>query len=110
MAIAPALPFRARPGGLELRLRVTPKAAREDIAGLKAEADGGTRLSVKVRAAPERGRANAAVIALLARRLDLPKSAFRLLAGESDRDKTLLVSGEPEELGARAARLIGAAQ
>lgn len=109
MATRPTLPFRVRADGLELRLRVTPKAAREGIAGLRPQADGGARLAVKVRAAPERGRANAAVIALLARGLGLPKNALSLLAGESERDKTLLVNGPAAELEARIGRLIGGA-
>lgn len=70
----------ARPGA-RLVLRVTPKAARNHL----SEADG--IVSVRVTTVPENGKANAAVIKLLARALDLPKSRLRLLRGQRGRDK-----------------------
>jgi uncharacterized protein YggU (UPF0235/DUF167 family) len=45
---------------------------------------------------------------MLARASDLPKSAFALLSGETDRNKTLLVSGNPAALEALIARLVNA--
>jgi uncharacterized protein YggU (UPF0235/DUF167 family) len=86
---------------LRLALRVTPRARRAGVGGLAPGRDGAPRLKVAVTAAPEDGAANAAVVALLARAAHLPKSAFTLVAGLSDRDKLVRVSGAPDDLAAR---------
>lgn len=79
---------------------MTPGARKDAVEGLQPRAEGGRVLKVKVTAPPEDGRANAAVIALLAKRWRLPKSAFTLLRGERDRNKTLLIAGDPAALTA----------
>ncbi len=53
----------------------------------------GDALKVAVQAAPEKGKANAAVAALLARALSVGTGAVRLLAGGASRDKTFLIEG-----------------
>ena len=71
------LPFdAAADGGLRVTLKVTPKAARAAIVG--ADADGNAFLKVAVTAAPERGKANAAAIKLLARAWRLPPSSLSM--------------------------------
>lgn len=60
--------------------------------------DGVTVLKVRVTEPPEDGKANAALIKLLAKAWKLPKSSLTLVAGHSDRRKTLAVAGEPAEL------------
>ena len=86
--------------GAVLRLRVTPNARADSIEGIEPDAEGQDQLRVKVRAVPEKGRANAAVIALLAKRLGIPKSAFSVMSGDTSRNKRLAVSGEPAALRA----------
>lgn len=86
------------PGGVRLAVRVTPKAARNAIAGIAPEADGGAVLKVSVTAVPEDGKATAAVIALLAKHWRLPKSDFSVITGATDRRKTLLIAGDPVAL------------
>ena len=71
------------------------QASRDEVTGLHTAADGAVSLAVKVTAAPDKGRANKAVIETLARASRLPKSAFTLVSGETDRNKTLLVTGNP---------------
>lgn len=68
--------------------------------------DAGIRLRVLVTAPPEDGKANAAVIKLLAKAWRLPKSAFVVIAGETDRNKVLFVAGDPMALEARLAPLM----
>jgi len=63
---------------------VKPGAKTNAILGFHGDA-----LKVSVTAAPERGRANRAVIALLAARLKVPPSAIRIVAGEGSRDKVV---------------------
>jgi uncharacterized protein (TIGR00251 family) len=84
--------------GVRVRLRVQPRARRNRIDGLAPEADGGMALKVAVTAAPEDGKANAAVITLLAAAWNLPKSAFTVVVGATDRRKIIHLQGDPARL------------
>jgi uncharacterized protein YggU (UPF0235/DUF167 family) len=92
------LPFAPSTDGLHVRLRVTPRARRVGIGGVVAEADGEVCLKVSVSAAAENGRANAAVLALLAKEWGLPRSSLSVKAGNADRRKIIGVVGDPDEL------------
>ena len=81
-------------GGVTIDVLVTPRAARERLGPV---VDG--RLKVAVTAPPVEGEANAAVRALLARALGVPKGAVEVLRGETGRRKTVRVIG----IGATAA-------
>ena len=80
----PDLGGLARAGG-EIAVRVTPRASRNAV----ERSDSGIR--VFVTAVPEGGRANAAVVKLLARALGVPKSSLRLVRGETGRDKVFRI-------------------
>jgi uncharacterized protein (TIGR00251 family) len=82
--------------GVVLRLKVSPGASRE---GISRGADGSLRLAVT--AAPERGKANAAAVALLARALDIPKSSIAVIQGAASRQKTVRIAGDARALGAK---------
>ena len=84
-----------------MALKVAPKAARAGIAGVEADAAGRAALKVRVTEAPEGGKANAAVVKLLAKAWRLPKGALEITAGAKDRRKTLLVAGDGHALAAR---------
>jgi uncharacterized protein (TIGR00251 family) len=87
-----------------LAVRVTPRAAREDVAGVVETGDGKVALSVRLNAPPVEGAANRALIALLARKLGVPRSAVSIVSGEASRLKTVrLARVDPERL----ARLCG---
>jgi len=94
-------PFAKLAEGLSIRVHARPGARRDAIEGLKAEADGSTALRVSVRAAPEDGKANAAIARLLAAEWEVPKSRLRLLSGARDRRKVFVLTGEPADLSAR---------
>jgi uncharacterized protein YggU (UPF0235/DUF167 family) len=100
-APSPALPFITTRHGLSLAVKVTPKAAADRIDGPFVDADGRVRLKLSVAAPPDGGRANAAVIALLARTLDLPASAFTLARGTTNRRKTLTIGGDGADIASR---------
>ena len=72
-------------GRLRLRLKVQPKARRSAIQGVIRDAEGEVALKIAVSAAPEGGKANAAVAALLAETLGVAKSAVSVVAGATDR-------------------------
>ena len=75
-----------------LNVRVTPGARQDELAGWQ-----GTALKVKVRAAPEKGKANDAVCALIAQALGLPARSVLVERGHTSRGKLLLVDGLEEE-------------
>jgi uncharacterized protein len=101
-----ALPFKPDEGGGLLFIRVTPKSARGEIAGLYTGPDGRLSLQVKVRAQPEKGKANEAAIELLAEVLDLPKRALAITAGATDRLKTVRIAGAPATISQKLNDLI----
>jgi uncharacterized protein YggU (UPF0235/DUF167 family) len=90
---------------LTLFLRVTPNAGRDAIEGIEQRHDGGAVLRVRVKAVPDKGKANAGVIALLAKALDVPKSSISIAAGETARLKTVVVVGDGVSLAERLAAI-----
>ncbi len=93
-----ASPVTAAADGVRVAVRLTPKARRNAVQGLAAEADGGSVLKVAVTAVPEGGKANAALIKLLAKEWRLPKSTIEIASGATDRRKTLAVRGDATAL------------
>jgi uncharacterized protein YggU (UPF0235/DUF167 family) len=102
-----AQPWRISGAHLLLAVRVTPRSSREIVEGIWHDADGGAWLSVKVRAAPDDGQANKAVIALLAKTLGLPKSAITLESGAAARLKRLQLVCTTYEIEAQLRTLAG---
>ena len=97
---------RTQPGGLVLVVRLTPKAARDAIDGIGESADGKTHLKARVRAVPEKGKANKALEVLLAAWLSMPASSVSVIAGGTARLKTVQVAGDPEALARAMADLL----
>ena len=82
-----------------VRLKVSPGAARAAVVGRHGES-----WKLRVAAAPERGKANEAVLALLAEALAVPRSSVTLVSGGSSRDKIVELAGiEPDEIERRLA-------
>lgn len=99
--------FRTLPAGVELFVRLTPKSSADAVEGVAVAADGSRRLKVRVRAAPENGKANAALERLVASWLKLPKGDVTLIAGGTSRLKTLRVGGDPREVTAKIEARVG---
>ncbi|MBU6474183.1 MAG: DUF167 domain-containing protein [Alphaproteobacteria bacterium] len=87
--------------GLRFAVRLTPKGGRDKIDGWSAGADGRPHLKARVSAPPEAGKANAALIALLAKTLGVAKSAVAIAGGETSRLKQVDVAGDADYLRAR---------
>ncbi|HEY9233789.1 MULTISPECIES: DUF167 family protein [Phenylobacterium] len=81
---------------MRLAVRVTPKGGRDAIDGWALDANGRPHLKVRVSVAPTEGAANAAVIAFLAKQLGRPKSALRIVSGETSRLKMVEIEGLDE--------------
>ncbi len=94
----PSEPFYATAGGVRLRFLVTPGAARSRIEGVRADVGGGCVVKVAVAAEPERGKANAALIRLLAEEWDVPRSSLTVVTGAADRRKTIVIGGDTAKL------------
>ncbi|MDQ3379075.1 MAG: DUF167 domain-containing protein [Actinomycetota bacterium] len=71
-----------------LRLRVSPGASRSEIVRRYGEA-----WKIRVDAVPESGRANRAVVDLLAATFEIPRSRITIVGGRASRDKTVVVEG-----------------
>ena len=93
-------PWRVSGDGFVVAVLLTPKAAFNRIEGITELADGRNVLQARVRAAPEKGKANAALEALLAKVLGVPKSAVRVIAGRTSRLKSVQVAGHPDSISA----------
>lgn len=100
-------PWRAERDGVRLAVRVTPRASKDEACGLWCDADGQPWLALKVRAAPDDGQANKAVIATLSKALGIPKSAFTLESGAAARLKRLKIVCNAYEIEARLSALAG---
>jgi uncharacterized protein (TIGR00251 family) len=87
-----------------LRLRVSPGASRSEIVGRHGEA-----WKARVTAPPESGKANDALVELLASTLGVSRSGVEIVAGHGSRDKTVVVRGlDGDDVDARLAAPAGA--
>ena len=96
-----------RPQSARLFVRVSPGASKDAIDGIWQGPGGERRLIVKVRAAPDKGKANDAVINLLSKQLGLPRSAISITAGQTARLKTVCINENVRALRAAMTKLTG---
>jgi uncharacterized protein (TIGR00251 family) len=86
-----------REGSVRFTVRAQPRASRTEIAGAY-----GDSVKIRLTAPPVEGAANAELIAFLAKKLGVPKSAVRVVKGERGREKVVEVDGRSaEDVGAR---------
>jgi uncharacterized protein (TIGR00251 family) len=88
MTASATVDLQETPQGIVLAVRAQPGARRNAITGIHAAA-----LKVAVTAAPEKGKANDAIVALLCERLDLARSQVEIVAGDASRQKKLRIAG-----------------
>ncbi len=86
------LDVQIKNGAVIVKVRAQPKASRDAIVG-----EHGGALKVAVTAPPDKGKANKAIVELLAKALGIPKSNIELVAGTTSRDKTLAIRGVTRE-------------
>ncbi|HWC62349.1 MAG TPA: DUF167 domain-containing protein [Rhizomicrobium sp.] len=87
-------PYSITEKGVRLAVRLTPRAARDGIAGLAQDAEGRPFLAIRLTAPPVDGAANKALIAFLAKALGLRKADIEIRSGETGRLKILDLSGD----------------
>jgi uncharacterized protein YggU (UPF0235/DUF167 family) len=96
-----ATPARPLADGIELALKVIPRAGRTMLAGVERDAGDRAWLVLRLAAPPVEGEANAALLRFLADRLGVSVSACRLVAGTTGRRERVRITGEPDRLLAR---------
>ena len=84
------------PEGVTLPVKLIPNAGRDEIVGWENDA-----LKIRITSVPEKGKANAHLIKLLAKSLKVSKSAISIMQGEKNRQKTLLIKGDPDAIGSQ---------
>jgi uncharacterized protein (TIGR00251 family) len=95
--VKPAGPASPTATGVRLRLRVQPRASREEVSGTM-----GDEIRVRLTAPPVNGAANEALVRFLASRLAVSRAAVVLVSGHTGRSKVVEVAGlSAEEAGRR---------
>jgi uncharacterized protein (TIGR00251 family) len=84
--------IETRGDDVRFEVRAQPRASRTEVAGTHGEA-----IKIRLAAPPVEGAANAELIAFLARRLGVSKSAVRIVKGERGKNKLVEVAGVSEE-------------
>ncbi len=93
--------FETTSDGLLVRVRLHPAARKDGITGMGEGVDGRWMLKAAVTKPPEGGKANQALIKMLAREWRVAKSSFAVYQGQTNRNKVLKLHGEARELAAR---------
>jgi uncharacterized protein (TIGR00251 family) len=89
-----AVPWSPVPGGLALAVRLTPKSSRDALEAPETLSDGRVVLKARVRAVPEDGKANEALLRLVAKALGISFRDVGLVSGATSRLKTLRIAGD----------------
>jgi uncharacterized protein len=86
------------PGGVRVAIHLQPRGRVDRVIAVAAAAGGGQVLKASVREPAENGRANEALLQLLARTWQLPRSDLAIVAGATSRHKIVHISGDPRQL------------
>ena len=78
-----------------------PRGGRDAVDGWVEDADGKPQLKARVSVPPEDGKANKALIVLLAKKLDVARTSVRIVTGETSRLKTIEIDGDSAAIAAR---------
>lgn len=79
-------------------VRLTPKGGRDVVEGWARDAKGAPILKARVAAPPERGKANAALVSLLAEFFAVPEKAVTIASGAAARIKRIRIDGDRDAL------------
>jgi uncharacterized protein (TIGR00251 family) len=97
-------PYRRTDEGIRLAVRLTPRGGRAGFDGVGRDADDTAFVRARVSAPPVDGRANRALVRLIARALDVPASRCEIVLGAKARQKTIGITGDPAALAKRLDR------
>ena len=91
-------PLRAAADGVRVAIRLTPRGRGDRVEGVVRGADGAAALQVSVTAPPADGRANDALLRLLAKEWSVARRDLAIVSGLKCRNKLVHVTGDPEAL------------
>ena len=74
-----------------LRIKVIPKSPKNEIVEIMEDADGEKTIKIRIKAAPEKGKANAELIKFLSKEMQIDKSRISILSGKSDTLKLIKI-------------------
>ncbi len=89
-----AKPYQRVGGEIRLAVRLVPRAARTDFAGVDQDAAGRAFIRARVTPPAEGGKANRALLKLLGKALGLPASRLEIVAGRQQRSKTIRITDD----------------
>jgi len=101
------MPFAAAPSGVRVAIRLTPRARADRLEGIVHAVDGAPLLKASVTAPPVEGRANDALVGLLAKNWGVPRRDLAIIGGAKSRNKTVHVAGDAADLLKRLRSLLG---
>ncbi len=96
-------PWTVTVDGLLLAVRLTPKGGRDEVDGIETLSDGRAVLKARVRALPEDGAANAALVKLIAKVVGIAASRVTVQSGHTSRLKVLKIEGDGADIAAMIA-------
>src|SRR5262249_28817413 len=99
-------PWTIVPGGVVVTVRLTPRGGRDAIDAVEQRDDGQSVLKARVRAAASDGEANAALMALVAHALGVPRRDVSLQSGATSRVKRLLIAGDGPTLAEALEKMV----
>jgi len=82
--------------GVRVAIRLTPRGRGDRVEGVVRSPDGAAVLQVSVTAPPVDGRANDALLKLLAKEWGVPRRDLAIVSGPKNRNKIVHVAGEPK--------------
>ena len=91
------LPYIKREDGLHIFMRLTPNSATDEVFAIEQSGSNGPYFKARVRAQPEKGKANKALIKLIAQWLKISKSTATLKSGSQSRLKTIEIINPDDE-------------
>lgn len=74
-----------------LRIKVIPKSNKNEIVETFTDADGEETIKIRIKAAPEKGKANAELIKFLSKQFGVPRAAIFIISGKSERLKLIKI-------------------
>ena len=84
--------LRAVEGGIIVSVKVQPNASKDRVVGEHAD-----QIKIAVTVAPEKGKANKAVIKILSKSLGVKSSDIQIVSGETSRDKKVFIKNIAEK-------------
>jgi uncharacterized protein YggU (UPF0235/DUF167 family) len=107
--VSSVAPWQAVSGGVALLVRLTPRGGRDAIDGIEQLSDGRSVVKARVRATPTEGKANEALLRMLAGAVGVPARDVTLAGGPAARVKRLIISGDGPTIVAALEKLVGPA-